>query len=316
METNISQPQEKVSAKYIFLHLFAIIMLYASVVAFLAIVFQYINLLIPDIVDSYKFYSDTYSKELMRSSIAGIIIVFPLLVWTSWFLNKKYLENPAISQMRIRKWLIYFTLFVAGLVIVGDLVRIIYSLLSGEMKTRFILKALSVLIVCGVIFRYYLWDLRDKFPFKRKYFVIPVSAAVLIAVVTGFFIIGSPTTERLKRIDQQKISDLQNIQSQIIIYWQGKQKLPDNLSALEDSISGFKIPTDTQNKKQYEYAKKGDTFFELCADFNLSGADTDTYGGPASMYAPPKGVENWQHEKGKACFDRVIDKDLYPPTKK
>ncbi len=36
---------------------------------------------------------------------------------------------------------------------------------------------------------------------------------------------------------------------------------------------------------------------------------------PQDYYA--KGVnDNWVHKEGRACFERVIDKDFYPPTRK
>jgi len=53
------------------------------------------------------------------------MIVFPALVFISWLLNKNYKKEPAVRDMKSRKWLIYFTLFLAGLVIVGDLISII-----------------------------------------------------------------------------------------------------------------------------------------------------------------------------------------------
>ena len=40
--------QTKVSPKHVFLHLFAIIMLYSSAANFLTLIFQYINILAPD----------------------------------------------------------------------------------------------------------------------------------------------------------------------------------------------------------------------------------------------------------------------------
>src|SRR5438132_4874360 len=43
------------------------------------------------------------------------------------------------------KWLIYLTLFVAALIIIGDLVSLIYNFLGGDVTIKFVLKALSVL---------------------------------------------------------------------------------------------------------------------------------------------------------------------------
>jgi hypothetical protein len=43
---------------------------------------------------------------------------------------------------------------------------------------------------------------------------------------------GSPNSQRLFRLDQKRIVDLQNIQYQVINYWQQKEKLPEEFKAL------------------------------------------------------------------------------------
>ena len=67
---------------------------------------------------------------------------------------------PEKRNLRIRKWLIYFTLFAAALIIIGDLVALIFSLLGGELTVRFLLKVVTIFFVAGSVFYYYLWDLR------------------------------------------------------------------------------------------------------------------------------------------------------------
>ncbi len=145
------------------------------------------------------------------------------------------------------------------------------------------------------------------------YIVIGVVAA---AVIAGFFIVGSPQEERLRQFDDRRVSDLQTIQSQIIFYWQRKAALPPNLDALDDDISGFRHPHDPETGAQYEYRATGSESFQLCAVFlrPSSGdaaevAEPFPIGGPSSM-------EIWRHGEGKTCFDRKIDKELYPPIGK
>ena len=69
-------------------------------------------------------------------------------------------------------------------------------------------------------------------------------------IIAAFFIIGTPNSARLTQYDQQKVSDLQNIQTQIVNYWQKKSALPDSLSDLNDPISGFTVPTDPHDKSR------------------------------------------------------------------
>lgn len=150
---------KKVSPKDVFMHLLAIISLYTAAGSFIALLFQYINILIPDILE-YNYYSAQSAYSGIRWAIASLIVVFPTYVVTTWMLNKSYVKEPEKRNLRIRKWLIYFTLFLAALIIIGDLVTLIYSLLGGDLTTRFILKVVVVLFVSGSVFYYYLWDLR------------------------------------------------------------------------------------------------------------------------------------------------------------
>lgn len=298
---------EKISPKHVFLHLFVIIMLYAATINFLTLAFQYINVWVPDTLSEINFYTQNQYHNTIRFALAFFIIIFPVFILTSWSLNRSYLKNPAVKDMKTRKWLIYFTLFAAALIIIGDLVRIVFVFLEGEITTRFILKAISVLFVIIVIFGYYLWDIKRTKAFKRhKQFVLAIVIIALITVIAGFFIIGSPKNERLERLDQQRVNDLSNIQSQIINYWQKKERLPEQLSDLEDEISGYTVPDDPVTNREYEYNVKGRETFELCATFDLAGQEKDIR---MSRYE-----QNWQHNIGRTCFERTIDKELYPPN--
>ena len=154
-----STPPAKTEPKDIFTHLLAIAALYSSAVSFLVFMFQYVNHLIPDQIDTH-YYSQESDLDSMRWAIAMLIIFFPTFFLTTRFLNKTYLASPSKQNLRIRKWLLYFTLFVAALTLLGDLVALIYAFLNGDLTLRFILKVIAVLFVAGSIFYYYLWDVR------------------------------------------------------------------------------------------------------------------------------------------------------------
>jgi hypothetical protein len=296
----------------LFLHLLAIVALYWSSISFVTLLWQFINNFLPD---ALEFYTGSYSLDLIRFNVSAIIIVFPVFIAVSWYLNKIYRRESAVRESKIRKWLIYLTLFIASLVIIGDLIFVINSLLGGEITTRFILKALSVVLVAGLVFGYYLDDVRRETPTKlAKYFAWTTSVLVLAVIVGAFFIVGSPTSARLNQFDQQKIYDLQEIQYQIVNYWQTKEKLPATLADLTDSISGFEAPLDPQTKLPYQYIVKDATnlSFELCSTFNKQVQNNT----PKSAYPVASKDQNWDHPAGEFCFARTIDKQLYPPLNK
>lgn len=299
------------SPKDFFLHLLSIVTLYASAISFSTLVFQYVNYWFPDTLGGY--YGASASFEGMRWAIAMLIVFFPTHVATSIFLNKEYRVSPEKKELRIRKWLLYFTLFVTALIILGDLVALLLNFMRGELTIRFLLKVLTIFFVTGSIFGYYLWELKNKeFTKKVKTFIYVISAIVGIAVIAGFFVAGSPKTERARRFDEQRIFDLQMLQSEIINYWQRKQILPENLSALDDTIRGFSAPVDPRTKNEYVYEVRGPESFALCAIFETDSVNTGNKEIPRGIYGG--WGANWEHGIGNECFQRFIDKDLYPPT--
>ena len=156
---SIKDMEIKTGPKDVFLHLLVIISLYAAAISFIALIFQYINVLISDPLEQ-QFFGLQAAYSVIRWSISSLIIIFPVYIISTWYLNKSYAAFPEKRSIRIRKWLIYFTLFMTALIIIGDLVALVFNLLGGELTIRFLLKILTVFFVAGTVFYYYFWDLR------------------------------------------------------------------------------------------------------------------------------------------------------------
>lgn len=316
MENNVqSQTSKRNLPRDVFLHLLAIVTLYWSAISFVTLCWQYINYFFKDALD-YQYMYGGFSGPI-RFAVASLIIVFPVFMLVSWFLNKIYSKEAQVRESKLRKWLIYLTLFVAALVIIGDLISVINTFLGGEITVRFILKALSVLVVAAIVFWYYLDDVRRDSPSKlSKYFAIATGIIVLVSVVGAFFIIGSPAKARLMQLDQRRTNDLQTIQYQVVNYWQRKGTLPETMSDLDDPISGYSSPVDPENNQPYEYHIKDavSLTFELCATFSLSSNSNISNIETKPLPYPVGGEfsQNWNHDQGRICFERKIDKQLYP----
>jgi len=210
--------------------------------------------------------------------------------------HKIYENTPTKKELGIRKWLTYVTLFLAGIILAGDLVTVLYKFLDGQDLTlAFLLKALVVLVVSGAVFGYYLEDIRDRIGTKkRRTWAIAIAIVILIAIILGFRVLGSPKTQRLLRQDNQTIMDLQNLQWQVIKYWQVNGIIPESLP-----------------NSNYEYRKIGDLSFELCAEFNQSNIAK----GKIGLMSPPTREftnDTWDHLSGRQCFFRNIDPIMYP----
>lgn len=150
-----------------------------------------------------------------------------------------------------------------------------------------------------------------------RYFVYTIIGIVAATVIAGFFIVGSPKEERLRRFDQQRVEHLQFLQSEIVNYWMNKELLPKNLEALKDDIRGIAIPTDPETGSEYQYAIKGPLNFSLCATFAKPSLESGVNIGQPKPVAPyGYGIqENWQHDAGYTCFERIIDPEIYKSTK-
>lgn len=288
------------------LHLLSMVALYWSAISFIALCWEYVNYFFPDaLADRYADVSGA-----MRFEISSLLIVFPVFIWVSWFLNKLYVKEPQTRESKIRKWLLYLTLFITALVMIIDLVCIINTFLSGGMTLRFILKALSMLTVIGFIFVFYLDDVKrgSALP-EARYFAWITSAVVFASVVGSFLIIGSPMETRQIKFDAQRINNLKNIQFQLVNYWRNKSQLPTQLSDLNNPISDYSVPLDPQTHVPYEYfiQDPATLSFELCAVFNTKSM-------PSSASEETNSLEeHWNHSAGRVCFHRSIDKQVYPP---
>ncbi len=279
-----------------------------SAVSFGALIYQYIDLKFPDILQ-YGSIAPSINYSLIRTALSALIVVFPVFFWVTRTLHKDVVIEPAKRDLRVRRWLLYFTVFVAGLVVIGDLITLIQSFLNGDLTTAFVLKVLTIFFIAGSTLFYYLSELRDR-AYPRKAFQVVIASIVVLSLGYGFYLAGSPQSQRLVRFDDLKANNLQTIQDRLVYYWQQKGSLPVNLTGLNDPISGFNVPVDPQNNQPFEYKLTGLRAFQLCAVFNLDNVSSTT--APTFGYAS----SNWQHGAGRVCFDRTIDQALYPVNPK
>lgn len=312
----------KVTPKDFFLWAGAMVALYVSVFSFISLLFEYINYAYPDPLN-YN-YVDPYSGG-MRFAIASLIVLLPVFLVLMRLIRSDIARIPEKRNLWVRRWALFLTVFAAGAAVIIDLITLINYFLGGDLTKPFVLKVLVVLLVAGGAFLHFLADVRGywvQFPERANRVGYGVAVLAVAAVVSGFFIMGSPAQIRAYRFDDRKVSDLTNIQYQVVNYWQAKQKLPTATADINDSISGFIVPTDPQSGEQYAYEATGELSFKLCAGFNAeSQADSPVMRGAVPAVPPglKGGVDSerfsWKHGAGVVCFERTIDPELYPPFK-
>ncbi len=297
----MDQIKSKTTASDFFIYLGVIIGLYVSTVSLISLSFDLINKWLPDIAMNYSY--DVYNTGI-RMSLAALIIFFPAFIYLSRISTKAVTLMTEKKDLWVRRWAFFLTLFLTGLAIAIDLVTLVYKFIGGEDLTmRFILKVLVVLIVTFVIFRFYLYELHRDVTVptpKRKYMLYATCVVVLAVIIAGIIVIGSPTAQRNIRFDNQRISDLSNIQYAITDYYQANNKLPVDLNTLTQGttyyVSSIKDP-ETQAVYEYKAVPQGSNY-EICAVFS-----TDNLLDKTNQVSYPD-QDNWKHSIGRTCFNR------------
>ncbi len=305
LDMPVPLPPDTGSARDAFFHLLAFTTLYSTVISLIVLLFQYIDILFPDIaLQPYAY--DAYSSTI-RWCIAIIIVSFPLFVFLSRSLIADSIRHPEKLQSGVRKWLTYLTLFVTACTVIGDVITLLFALLQGDLTVTFLLKVLAVFLLTGLPFVYYFLTLRMTFDEYKKTSLhrlgtIASVVVVLGTIAWGFVTVGGPGTARLEQLDQSRVTDLQMIQNQIYddVYGAMRYKvpgiftslptpLPRDLEAVASSATQQKIRiTDPSTGTPYTYRING-TLFYLCATFDL--VSDKSY----SIF--------WNHPAGEKCFE-------------
>jgi hypothetical protein len=97
--------------------------------------------------------------ESARIGISMAIVAFPILLYLTKLSRTRLRSGETSPDSRLRQAFIYLSLFVASVVVLVDLMVVIYDLLSGDLTARFLMKAVGLLLLAGLVFRYYQLDL-------------------------------------------------------------------------------------------------------------------------------------------------------------
>ncbi len=304
----------RATPKDFFLWAGAMISLWTGVVAFIALVFDYINYSFPNALE----YIVSPYQGGMPYEMASLIVLAPVFLILMRVIRHDIEKDPSRNEIWVRRWALFLTIFAAGATIAVDLIVLIMTFLSGEeLSVRFLLKVVVVLLITAAGFMHFMadaWGYWVRWPVRARYVNWGVGVLVVVTIVAGFFIVGTPQQARQMRLDDQRVSDLQSIQSQITYFYQQKRSLPTELSQLQNPLLGFAVPTNPSTGAAYEYRKTADLAFELCATFAAESQAVSGVSRPVAVSPYGNVQDNWQHGAGRVCFERSIDPAFYPPV--
>jgi len=301
-------PQDTGGAREAFFHLLIFGFMYTTLISLIVLFFTYIHRLFPDIAIDNAFAKE-WELESIRRSMAAIIVAFPLLIWMQRNVIKEMLQHPERVVSGIRRWLTYLTLLVASGAVVGTMITLVFYLLEGELSVRFLLKVLVILYISVGTFAYFFLSLKldpkEKAAKKiRRLFLLLSTVTVLVALVWGAFIIGSPMQERLKKFDERRVEDLRSISSEVFEYVYGGMpydpesalihELPKTLDEVRANARYKRINMlDPATGEPYKYIVIDSKRYSLCATFDH-----------------PKEREYdifWDHPAGEHCYNFNVE---------
>lgn len=146
------------AARNFFMYILMFVTLYITAVSAGGAIRQIINLFVADPL--FDYFDPFFAKEALRGFISALIVAGPIYLFMANKLTKEAAKDKSLANSAIRRWLTYLTLLVASIVVIITLIMLVHNLLSGETTMRFFLNMLNVLGISGLVFGYYLWDLK------------------------------------------------------------------------------------------------------------------------------------------------------------
>lgn len=131
---------------------------------------------------------------------------------------------------------------------------------------------------------------------RNRLFAMVASAAVVVAVLAGLFLAGSPADERLRRLDEIRISNLRNLNAAIDAYIRRNNFMPRDLVSVVDGRQLMELPVDPESGAQYDFVQIDSGSYQLCASFSAA------YSGEVEL-------SFWAHPAGRSCFTFQVSTD-------
>lgn len=297
-----------INAKYAFYFLLSLVALLFVSISVGMIVFGIID---KSIIDALTASYSSYSHDgQLKFGIAALLIATPIFYITANQINRGLKKGELDKESWIRRWLTYFILLVSSIVLLGVFISVILNFLNGELTSRSILKALAIFVIAGVIFSYYFFENRRENISEKsltiKLFFFGSLVLVLTAFVSAWFFVESPTNARNRRLDQNLINNISNIENAVNSYLSNKNQLPENLEQLKNDSNYYLREAallDPETRRPIEYKKISSEEFELCANFRTDNTKNE------NTYSAKSHVAGYQCLKGSIYDGKFLEKN-------
>jgi Domain of unknown function (DUF5671) len=265
-----------------------------------SMLFWFIERWLPDPVVRGHIYN---LRSAVTWQMASIAVSFPVFLFVMRSILREAQDRPERLESGVRKWLTYIALLLTAGALICDLIWFVGYFLNGELTARFLLKATTVMLICGAIFLYYLgslrWDRNTNVTHAKARslkFGLGAAAVVVASFCVGLGIAGTPLEQRHLEADQRRVENLRGIAFALTSWYRQAgsrqySELPGTLSQLVGKGVNASQIVDPETKAMYEYRVKSGATYELCAAF----------AGPEEQDELNR-TQFWHHDKGRTCF--------------
>lgn len=276
--------------------------------------------------------------EYTRFALAVLVVGTPIYAVVAW----KGAQAAKKSVSWTKKFMAAVVLLTVGGVLLGSVVTLVYSFLSGELGMRLFAQLVFLSTIAFGVGAYYQVFVREhvKHVIGATKLFIGITLCVTIgAFVVGIMVSGGPAQVRAERFDEQRLQDLSSIQWRVQSYFNERTTPPQTLSELEDPLVGYAVPRDPRTEKSYGYTVRsfqqternpeGDVVepaeleFELCATFEterevrrekeLPQPEAPVVDSAIGGRALPNYYDDspfWDHGAERTCFIRTVRENV------
>lgn len=266
------------NAKYAFYYLLSLVSLIFTALSVGMIAFGIID---KSVADAWNYNSYNNLDSQLKFAISALFIAAPIYYFLSHLINRGLNKQELDLNSPLRRWLTYFIILVTSMIILGVFIGVINNFLSGELTSRFILKAATTLLIAAIIFSFYFYDIKRQ-EIKAKdlvirFFAFGSAALVIVAFVSAWFLVTPPSVARAKRLDQNLVNNIYQLENAVNSYYSQYGKLPASLEEIKDSdiYLDSRTTVDPATKQAIEYRREEDNKFSFCAHFRLASDESD-----------------------------------------
>lgn len=131
-------------------------------------------------------------------------------------------------------------------------------------------------------------------PFGDRLIVGALVVVVATVVGVGIAMLGPPSEERARRLDDRRIDDLRRISLAAHLYNSRHQRLPASVAELSTEPGVMIDTADPVTREAYPYRVVDANRYELCATFDRQSSEARSSG-------------FWSHGTGRQCFTLKAD---------